>query len=742
MKFGVAPALALVLLCVMAIIEVSALHSVRDGTQYIAATGVRDSARLADIAARFEQADGDLSRLLTMEAAKPGLSDIAMHAQMIQAKLAGVRSDLMDFRSTEIGRANAPRIDAALRDMDKYSGAVNVVTSMLGVDFASAVEMLEPFHQYAQKVTGTIRAIAREGIAQSYQRTRVVGDHVRTTTAIFSALALITVPLIAIATMLVGFATVRSIRAIADATADLAAAQYDIDIGKLARKDELGAVVTALETFRLQALEAQRVRQMEEESHRLQLAKSAAESANNAKSDFLANMSHELRTPLNAILGYAQLLRRDPKLDERQSNAARIIDESGSHLLTLIDDILDLSKIEAGKFEICPAALDLRGFASGIADIIRIRAEEKALAFSCEVSPDLPIMMLVDAKRLRQVLINLLGNAIKFTDRGHVGLQVSLTSRSDTEARVRFEVRDTGVGISADKIDAIFQPFEQVGDVQRRAGGTGLGLSISRQLVRLMGSEFEVMSESGRGSQFAFELTLPIDSSISGEPAESAPVIGYEGERRRILVVDDLPKNRAVLADMLESFGFEIIQVDGGEVALETVAAERPDLVLMDARMPEMDGLEATRRLRASQELGSTPVIMLSAGATADEQERSLAAGANGFLAKPIVAETLLQAIARHLPIKLIYRDDAKSDTPAATQDRPITLLQEEIEELYRLAMAGNMRAIRAHADALVARNDNCREFAQKLRQLASTYQSQAILGLVEQNMPMKEGME
>ena len=741
-KFGVAPALALALLCVMAVIEVSVLHSVRDDTQYVATTGVRDSAKLADIAARFEQANADLSRLLNLEAAKPGHSDIAMHAEMIQAKLTGVKSDLMDFRRTEIGRANAPRIDAALRDIDKYSGAVDVVTSMLGVDFASAVEMLEPFHEYAQKVTGTIREIARGGIAESNARARVVSDNVTMTTMAFSALALIAVPLIAIATMLVGFATVRSIRAIADATADLATAHYDIDIGKLARKDELGAVVIALETFRLQALEAQRVHEVEEESHRLQRAKSAADSANKAKSDFLANMSHELRTPLNAILGYAQLLKRDPKLDERQSNAARTINESGSHLLTLIDDILDLSKIEAGKFELSPVALDLRGFTSGIADIIRIRAEEKAIVFVCEVSRDLPAMVLADAKRLRQVLINLLGNAVKFTDRGQVGLQVSLTSRSDTKARVKFEVYDTGVGISADKIDAIFRPFEQVGDLQRRAGGTGLGLSISRQLIQLMGSEFEVTSEPGEGSRFAFELTLPIDSSIVGEPTEAAPVIGYEGGRRRVLVVDDLPKNRAVLAELLESFGFEIIQADGGEAALETVAAERPDLVLMDVRMPEMDGLEATRRLRASPELESTPVIMLSAGATPDEQERSLAAGANAFLAKPVVVETLLQAIARQLPITLIYRDDAKADEPASTQDQLVALTQDEAEELHRLAMAGNMRAIRAHADALAAHNDDCRQFAQKLRQLASSYQSQAILNLVELHMPMKEGMD
>lgn len=741
-KFGVVPALSLVLLLVMAVVEVSALSSVRDDTQHIATVGVRDAAQLADISARFERADADLSRLLNMEAARPGQADIAANSEMIRAALAGVRSDLEAFRSSEIGRMNSARIDAALNDIDKYSGAVDVVTSMLGVNFASAVEMLEPFHQYAQKVTANIREIARSGIAESNQRARIVNRHVEMTTTVFSVLALIAVPLIAIATMVVGFATVRSISAIADATVDLADANYDIDIGKLARKDELGAVVTALETFRLQALEARRVREVEKESQRLQLAKSAAESANNAKSDFLANMSHELRTPLNAILGYAQLLKRDPALNERQNNAARTIDESGSHLLTLIDDILDLSKIEAGKLEICPAALDLRTFVSGVADIMRIRTEEKALRFACEVAPDVPAMVLADGKRLRQVLINLLGNAVKFTDVGQIDLALSLVSRNDIEARVRFEVRDTGVGISADQLVSIFQPFEQVGDVQRRAGGTGLGLSISRQLVQLMGGEIEVASQPGHGSDFGFELTLPIAALVAIAPPHSAPVAGYEGERRKILIVDDLPRNRAVLAEMLSSIGFEILHADNGQEGLETIEAERPDLVLMDVRMPVMDGLEATHRIRASQRFGSTPVIMLSAGVTPDERARSVAAGASAFLAKPIAEDTLLSAIGEQLPLDWIYEDDGQPGEPAPSNDQPVALPPQEIKHLHLLAMTGNMRAIRTHADELAARDDGYRPFAKKLRQLASGYQSQAILSLVEQHMRTKEGRD
>jgi CheY-like chemotaxis protein len=451
-------------------------------------------------------------------------------------------------------------------------------------------------------------------------------------------------------------------------------------------------------------------------------------------------MSHELRTPLNAILGYAQLLKRDPALNERQSKAARTIDDSGSHLLTLINDILDLSKIEAGKFEIYPAALDLRAFLSGIADIIRIRAEDKALAFASEVSPELPDMVMADGKRLRQVLINLLGNAVKFTDRGQVRLLVSLAALDERDARIRFSVQDTGVGISADQVASIFQPFEQVGESQRRAGGTGLGLAISRQLIELMGSEIEVKSEVGQGSCFCFALTLPLASSAPVERLPRTVVTGYRGERRKILIVDDLPGNREVLADMLTVFGFDILQAENGQEGLDKAQAERPDLVLMDSRMPVLDGFEATQRLRASPELASIPVLVLSAGAMSDERERSLSAGASGFLTKPIVEESLLSAVGEHLSLDWIHADERKSDEPAATDEPALAPPPEEVERLHVLALAGNMRAIRTHADDLAARDDRYRAFAGKLKQLAAGFQSQAILNLVEQHMPVKEG--
>jgi signal transduction histidine kinase/ActR/RegA family two-component response regulator len=386
-----------------------------------------------------------------------------------------------------------------------------------------------------------------------------------------------------------------------------------------------------------------------ERTAELQAAKERAESANAAKSQFLARMSHELRTPLNAVIGYAQILQMDAGLSERQRAGLDHIRAGGEHLLTLIVDILDLARIEAGRIELYPAPVRLDALLRGVSDIVRLKAEEKGLLFETHQAEGLPSAVMADEKRLRQVLINLLGNAVKFTDAGLVALTLrSAANPPAGRVRLRFEVEDSGVGIAPEALQRLFQPFEQAGDAHRRAAGTGLGLAISRQLVGLMGGDILVRSEPGRGSVFGFELDLePVAEGDADSPAH-----GYAGRRRRVLVADDVAVNRHVLGELLRRLGFEAHEAADGLEALEQVRVLQPDLVLMDVWMPVMDGLEATASLRRDPATAALPVIMVSANAAPEDRERGLAAGAVAFLAKPVDRAQLVALLTAHLDLR------------------------------------------------------------------------------------------
>jgi signal transduction histidine kinase/CheY-like chemotaxis protein len=452
------------------------------------------------------------------------------------------------------------------------------------------------------------------------------------------------------------------------------------------------------------------------------------------RSNFLAQMSHELRTPLNAIIGYAQLLKRDKHLlNDRQAAGLATIHESGQHLLTLINDILDLARVEAGRMGLYPATVHLGAFLQVVVDIMRVKAEEKGLGFEYALAPDVPAAVTIDETRLRQVLLNLLGNAVKFTDRGTVSLRVARVpaASGDDGVRLRFEVADTGIGMSAQQRGRLFHPFEQVADVPRRAGGTGLGLAISQQLVRLMGGTIDVASEPGKGSAFWFELAVPV---ATGSPVNAPPprtIVGYEGERKRLLIVDDVPQNRAMLVDLLQSVGFVVAAAENGLECLVLLDSFKPDLIVMDVMMPVIDGNETTRRIRRMPAWSRVPVIAVTASATQDDEARCREAGADAFVPKPVEHDVLLRTVGTLLALTWI----AGGPAPEAPQEEEEVALvvppTDEIEVLWQLVRIGNMRRIREQAGHLRTLDPAYAPFADHLEALARGYHSKDLAAFV-----------
>ena len=469
------------------------------------------------------------------------------------------------------------------------------------------------------------------------------------------------------------------------------------------------------------------ITQRREAARALREAKEAADAASRAKSYFLASVSHELRTPLNGILGYTQILRRDAGLSTKQRDGVRVIHESAAHLLALINDVLDLSKIEAGRIELNPTDFQLPEFAGAVERVFTPRAKEKSILFETVIATDLPAWVRADEQRLRQVVFNLLSNAVKFTKAGGVVFSVQRVGAAEGGDLIRFSVSDTGPGIAPEDIAKLFEPFAQVGNkASAAATGTGLGLAISRSLVERMGGTLKVESKVGWGSRFWFEVALPVAAAAAPAARVNRRITGYEGARRRVLIVDDNAANRAVMVDMLAPLGFDVFEAADGLAAVREGERFRPDLVLMDLRLPgEIDGLEATRRLRRTPTGAGLRIIAVSASAYDLDRTECFSAGCDDFLAKPFREEELWAMMERFLGLTWQYSEVEETRSPFAVALQPPP--PAEATAIYELAAKGDVVGLRARAQALIDMDAKYTPFAQGVLELAGRFKMKAI---------------